>query len=95
MIGEQHLDDWGRFYRLLRSDRRRRSKELMDLVGLHEERAKKAKAYRQGRVLSPRLIGTFGATLSGLPPWSGPVAFVIWIASLLVISVYTFHTRIV
>ena len=48
MTGEQHLDYWGRFYRLPRADRRRRSKDLMDLVGLGAERSKKAKAYSHG-----------------------------------------------
>jgi len=48
MTGQQHLDYWGRFYRLSRSDRRSRSKELLDLVGLGAERTKKAKAYSHG-----------------------------------------------
>jgi hypothetical protein len=45
--------------------------------------------------LPPQLIGAFGASLSGLPPWSGPAAFVGWIATLLVVAVYVFQKRIV
>ncbi len=45
--------------------------------------------------LPPQLIGAFGASLSGLPPWSGPAAFVAWIATLLVVAVYVFQKRIV
>ncbi len=48
MTAEEHLDYWGAFYRLPRADRRRRAKELLDLVGLADERTKKAKAYSHG-----------------------------------------------
>jgi len=48
MTAEQHLDYWGQFYRMPRADRRARAKELLDLVGLGDERRKKAKAYSHG-----------------------------------------------
>ena len=48
MTAEEHLDYWGQFYRMAKEDRRRRAKELLDLVGLGEERAKKVKAYSHG-----------------------------------------------
>jgi len=48
MTGEQHLDYWGRFYRMPTSERRKRGKELMELVGLGDERTKKGRAYSHG-----------------------------------------------
>ena len=48
MTGEQHLDYWGRFYRMPAEARAARAQELLDLVGLGEERTKKAKAYSHG-----------------------------------------------
>jgi len=48
MTAEQHLDYWGRFYGMPRADRRRRTKELLDLVGLGAEGGKKLKAYSHG-----------------------------------------------
>jgi len=48
MTAEQHLDYWGQFYRMPRAERRRRAKELLDLVGLGDERTKKAKVYSHG-----------------------------------------------
>src|SRR5512137_2915951 len=34
MTAAQHLDYWGTFYRMSKEDRRRRSQELLELVGL-------------------------------------------------------------
>ncbi len=48
MTGEQHLDYWGRFYHLPTTERKARAEELLDLVGLGDERAKKVKAYSHG-----------------------------------------------
>ena len=48
MNAAQHLDYWGQFYRMSKADRRRRSKELLELVGLAEHRDKKVKAYSHG-----------------------------------------------
>ena len=48
MTAEQHLDYWGQFYHMSREERRTRGKELLDLVGLGEERTKKVKAYSHG-----------------------------------------------
>lgn len=48
MTAEEHLDYWGRFYGMSRAARRKRAKELLDLVGLGEERTKKLKAYSHG-----------------------------------------------
>ncbi len=48
MTAEQHLDYWGQFYRMSREERRTRGKELLDLVGLGEERMKKVKAFSHG-----------------------------------------------
>ncbi len=48
MTAEEHLDYWGAFYRMPKADRRARAKELLELVGLKDERAKKAKAYSHG-----------------------------------------------
>ncbi len=48
MTAEQHLDYWGAFYRMPRADRRKRAVELLDLVGLGDERTKKVKAYSHG-----------------------------------------------
>ncbi|MFA5870067.1 MAG: ABC transporter ATP-binding protein, partial [Candidatus Bathyarchaeia archaeon] len=44
MTAEQHLDYWGRFYGMPAADRRKCAKELLDLVGLGDERTKKVKA---------------------------------------------------
>ncbi len=48
MTGEQHLDYWGRFYRMPEDERRKRSSDLLDMVGLGDERRKKVKAYSHG-----------------------------------------------
>ena len=48
MTAEEHLDYWGQFYRMEKEDRRTRGRELLDLVGLGEERTKKVKAYSHG-----------------------------------------------
>ncbi len=48
MTAEQHLDYWGRFYRMPPAERRTRTEELLDMVGLGEERSKKVKAYSHG-----------------------------------------------
>ncbi len=48
MTAEEHLDYWGRFHRMPAAERRRRAKELLDLVGLSDERQKKTKAYSHG-----------------------------------------------
>jgi ABC-2 type transport system ATP-binding protein len=48
MTAEQHLDYWGQFYHMSKEDRRTRGKELLDQVGLGEERSKKVKAYSHG-----------------------------------------------
>ena len=48
MTAEQHLDYWGRFYPMPAAERRTRTEELLDMVGLGEERTKKAKAYSHG-----------------------------------------------
>ncbi len=48
MTADQHLDYWGAFYRMPKADRRARAKELLELVGLADERAKKVKAYSHG-----------------------------------------------
>ncbi len=48
MTADQHLDYWGAFYRMPRADRRKRAAELLDLVGLRDERTKKVKAYSHG-----------------------------------------------
>ena len=48
MTAEEHLDYWGRFYRMSREERAKRGKELLGLVGLGEERTKKVKAYSHG-----------------------------------------------
>jgi ABC-2 type transport system ATP-binding protein len=48
MTAEQHLDYWGQFYHMSKEERANRGKELLDLVGLGEERAKKVKAYSHG-----------------------------------------------
>ncbi|OGS45942.1 MAG: hypothetical protein A3K66_05710 [Euryarchaeota archaeon RBG_16_67_27] len=48
MTGAQHLDYWGQFHKMPRAERRARAKELLDLVGLGDERKKKAKAYSHG-----------------------------------------------
>ncbi len=48
MTGEQHLDYWGRFYRIPEDERRKRSSDLLDMVGLGDERRKKVKAYSHG-----------------------------------------------
>ena len=45
--------------------------------------------------LPPHLLGAFGASLGGLPTWSGPVAFVMWIAGLLVVAVLVFKAKVV
>ncbi len=48
MTAEQHLDYWGAFYRIPKADRRSRARQLLELVGLADERTKKAKAYSSG-----------------------------------------------
>jgi ABC-2 type transport system ATP-binding protein len=48
MNAAEHLDYWGRFYRMSKPDRRQRSKELLELVGLNEHWDKKVKAYSHG-----------------------------------------------
>jgi ABC-2 type transport system ATP-binding protein len=48
MTATEHLDYWGQFYRLPRVERAARAEELLDLVGLGEERTKKVKAYSHG-----------------------------------------------
>ena len=48
MTAEEHLDYWGRFYHMPKAERAKRGKELLDLVGLGAERAKKVKAYSHG-----------------------------------------------
>ena len=48
MTADQHLDYWGAFYHMPRAERKARTEELLDLVGLGEERAKKVKAYSHG-----------------------------------------------
>ncbi|MEK6988117.1 MAG: ABC transporter ATP-binding protein, partial [Candidatus Thermoplasmatota archaeon] len=48
MTGEQHLDYWGRFYHMPAIERKARTEELLDLVGLGDERTKKVKAYSHG-----------------------------------------------
>ncbi len=48
MTAEEHLDYWGAFYRMSRADRRARAKDLLELVGLADEREKKVKAYSHG-----------------------------------------------
>ncbi len=48
MTAEEHLDYWGRFYRMPREDRRSRARELVELVGLGEEREKRVKEYSHG-----------------------------------------------
>ncbi|HYM40924.1 MAG TPA: ABC transporter ATP-binding protein [Thermoplasmata archaeon] len=48
MTAEQHLDYWGQFYRMAREERRTRGRELLDLVGLGDERTKKVRAYSHG-----------------------------------------------
>jgi ABC-2 type transport system ATP-binding protein len=64
MTAEQHLDYWGRFYRMAKGDRRKRSKELLDLVGLGEERTKKVKAYSHGML---KRLGLAQALLHDAP----------------------------
>jgi len=44
----QHLDYWGRFYKMPKTERRKRGKELLELVGLGDEMSKKVKAYSHG-----------------------------------------------
>jgi len=44
MTAGEHLDHWGSFYRMPKAERRSRAEELLDLVGLGEERTKKVKA---------------------------------------------------
>ena len=48
MTAEEHLDYWGRFYHMPKAERAKRGKELLDLVGLGQERTKKVKAYSHG-----------------------------------------------
>ena len=48
MTAEQHLDYWGQFYHMPKEERRTRGRELLDLVGLGDERTKKVKAYSHG-----------------------------------------------
>ena len=48
MTADQHLDYWGAFYHMPRAERKARSEELLTMVGLGEERAKKVKAYSHG-----------------------------------------------
>ena len=48
MTAYQHLDYWGSFYRMPKAERKARSEELLELVGLGDERTKKVKAYSHG-----------------------------------------------
>ena len=48
MTADQHLDYWGSFYHMPKAERKARSEELLEMVGLGEERAKKVKAYSHG-----------------------------------------------
>ena len=64
MTAEEHLDYWGAFYRMPKADRRRRAKELLDLVGLGDERTKKVKAYSHGML---KRLGLAGALLHDPP----------------------------
>ncbi len=48
MTGAEHLDYWGQFYHMAKAERRSRGKELLDLVGLGDERTKKVRAYSHG-----------------------------------------------
>ena len=48
MTAAQHLDYWGAFYHMPKAERKARSEELLAMVGLGEERAKKVKAYSHG-----------------------------------------------
>ncbi len=50
MTAEEHLDYWGAFYRMPKAARRARAKELLELVGLGGERAKKVRAFSHGMV---------------------------------------------
>ena len=48
MTADQHLDYWGAFYHMPKAERKAKSAELLELVGLGGERAKKVKAYSHG-----------------------------------------------
>ncbi len=48
MTAEQHLDYWGAFYRMPKADRRAKAKELLGLLDLSDERAKKVGDYSHG-----------------------------------------------
>ena len=50
MTAEDHLDYWGQFYHMAKAERRKRAKELLDLVGLGDERSKKVRAYSHGMI---------------------------------------------
>jgi ABC-2 type transport system ATP-binding protein len=48
MTADEHLDYWGAFYRMSKTERKARTEELLELVGLADERTKKVKAYSHG-----------------------------------------------
>ena len=64
MTAEEHLDYAGAFYRMPKADRRKRARELLDLVGLADERTKLAKAYSHGML---KRLGLAQALLNDPP----------------------------